>query len=83
MSTRPLLRNVRYRVMATPVSPLHTRLIRIRPSSWAIYRSFEIILEWKLFIDWNSNPRFYANPVLQKHSVLYFKTFNCRGQLGL
>jgi len=31
--------------MITPASPLLTRLIRISPSCWTIYRSFEIILE--------------------------------------
>jgi len=33
-------------------------------SYWTIYRSFEIILEWELSIDWNSNPMLYANPLL-------------------
>jgi len=31
--------------MITSIGPLHTRLIRIRPSYWTLYRSFEIILE--------------------------------------
>jgi len=31
--------------MRTPVGPLRTRLIHIRPSYWTLFRSFEIILE--------------------------------------
>jgi len=42
MMISPLLRNVHHRVMITPVSPLVTRMIRISPSCWTIYRSFEI-----------------------------------------
>jgi len=53
--------------MITPVIPLRTRLIYISPSYLTIYRSFEIILEWKLSTYWNSNPMFYANPLLQKN----------------
>jgi len=40
-----LLSNVRHRAMITPVSHLLTRLIYISPSYWAMYRSFEFILE--------------------------------------
>jgi len=51
--------------------------------------SFEI-LEWELSTDWNSNPMFCANPLLQKTFSLvwelYLKkylTVNWGGQLGL
>jgi len=45
MITSLLLSNVRHRAMRTPVGPLRTRLIHIRPSYWTLFRSFEIILE--------------------------------------
>jgi len=66
MRTRPLLRNVRHRALITPVNLLRTRLIYISPSYWTIYRSFEIILQLEPSADWNVNPMFHANPLLQK-----------------
>jgi len=86
MRTRLLLRNVRRRVMITPVV-MRSRLIRVRPSYWIIYRSFESILEWDCPLDWNFNPMFYANPLLQKIynliCIIFSKILSCRGQLGL
>jgi len=55
--------------MITPVSPLLTRLIHIRPSYWTIFRSFDIILEmgtvyWiGLQMQWSI---IYKNQLLQK-----------------
>jgi len=46
MRTCPLLRNVRHRYLITLITPLRTRFIRISPSFWTIYSSFEINLEW-------------------------------------
>jgi len=69
MITFPLLSNIRHTAMITPVSPLLGvgRLIHISPSCWAIYRSFEIILEnGNCPLDWTSNPMFCTNPLLQK-----------------
>jgi len=43
------------------------RLIHISPSYSTFYRSFEVIHEWELSIDWNSYQMFYANPLLQKN----------------
>jgi len=43
--TRRLLRNKPHRAMITPASPLLTKLIRITPSYWTFYCSFEIILK--------------------------------------
>ena len=49
MITSPLLSNVRHRAVITPVSPLRTGLIYIKPRTiyryWTIYRSIEIIIE--------------------------------------
>jgi len=45
MKTSPLLSNVRYRVMITPVNRLLAMLIHICPSCWTICSSFESILE--------------------------------------
>jgi len=53
----PLLRNERHRAMMKPFRLQLTRLIDISPSYWTIYRLFEIILEYKLSIYWNSNPK--------------------------
>jgi len=53
--------------MTTPARPLRTRLIHISPSYWTTYRSFEIILIGNRLLDLNSNPMFYANPLLQKN----------------
>jgi len=50
MGARPLLRNACHRTMITPVNPPRLRHIDIRPSYQTVYRSFEIILEWVLFI---------------------------------
>jgi len=36
--------------MITPARPVRTRLIHISPSSWTIFRSFQIILERELSI---------------------------------
>jgi len=66
MGTRPLLRNVRHRTMITPVNPLRLRPIHISPSYRTVYRSFEIINGY-CSLDWNSNPMFYANSLLQKN----------------
>ena len=65
MGARPLLRNARHRTMITPVNPPRLRLIHISPSYQTVYRSFEIILEWVLFIVLELNPMFYANPLFQ------------------
>ena len=87
MRARPLLRNARHRTMITPVNPPRLRLLHISPSYQTVYRSFEIILEWVLSMDWNSNPMFYANPLLQKNIQSDInkieKILNCRWQLGL
>jgi len=67
MIASPLLRNVRHRVTATPVSPLLSYLlltwhIHINPSCWTIYRSFEIILgNGNCPLDWISNSMFYTS----------------------
>jgi len=45
--TPPLLRNARHRATITPGSPVRIRLIHTSSSYWTIYRSFEIILEWR------------------------------------
>jgi len=52
--------------MITPIILPRIRLIHISSSNWTIYRMFEIIIEWDLSADWNSNPMFYANLLLQK-----------------
>ena len=67
MGGRPLLRNARHRTMIMPVNSPRLRLIHISPSYQTVYRSFEIILEWYYPLGWNSNPMFYANPLLQKN----------------
>ena len=89
MKTRPLLRDVRHRAMIAPVSSLRNRIIHINPSYWTIYRSFEIILEWKLSIglefDSNVPSKFIAS---KKHSIWYDTVYGsgsqpgCRGTLG-
>jgi len=52
--------------MITLFSPLRTRLIHISPSYWKMYRWFDVIVDWELFVGWNRNPMFYENPLLQK-----------------
>ena len=67
MGARPLLCNARHRTMITPVNPPRLRLIHIA----RVTRQF--IVRLKLFwngyclLDWNSNPMFHANPLLQKN----------------
>ena len=67
MGARLLLRNPRHKTMITPVNPPRLRLIHISLSYQTVYRSFEILLEGYCLLDWNSNPMFYANPLLQKN----------------
>jgi len=52
--------------MITLFSPLRTRLIHISPSYWKMYRWFDVIVDWELFVGWNRNLMFYENPLLQK-----------------
>ena len=67
MGARPLLRNARHRTVIMPVN-LHV----LGPFKLArVTRQF--IVRLKVFsngycpLDWNSNPMFYANPLLQKY----------------
>jgi len=53
--------------MITPVSPLRARLIHISPSYWTIYRSFEIILEWKLSIGLKYKSNFLCKSIASKN----------------
>jgi len=73
MRTHLLLCNKRHGAMIVPViSSLHTRLIRISPSCWTIFRSFEIILEWELptALEFEFNfPR--KSHFFKKHSIWY------------
>jgi len=68
----------------TSVCPLRTKLIHINPSYWTSYHLFEIILEWELPIDWNSNPMFYLCKTIASKTftliwIILFKILNCIG----
>ena len=67
MGARPLLRKVRHRTMITPVNPPRLRLIHISPSYQTVYRFLKLFSNGYCPLDWNSNPMFYANPLLQKN----------------
>ena len=80
MGARLMLHNARHRTMITPVNPSRLWLIHISPSYQTVYRSFEIILEWVAYcpLGWNSNPMFYANPLLQKKfNLILIKLKKC------
>ena len=86
MRTRLLLCNERHGARIVPVvSPLHTRLIRISPSCWTIFRSFEIILEWELPTTLEFKFNFPWKPISSKNIQSVMKNIwkSCRGQLGL
>ena len=67
MGARPLLYNARHRTMIMSVNPPRLRLIHISPSYQTVYRLFKLFLNGYYALDWNSNPTFYANPLLQKN----------------
>jgi len=75
--------------MITPVSLLRTRLIRIRPSYWTFFRSFEIILERELSINMEFKCSVLCKSIASKNiqfdmDYIFKNTvLNCRGQLGL
>jgi len=51
VTTRLLFRKIRHKAIIKPVvSLLRTRLVRMSPRCWTIFRSFEIILKWELSI---------------------------------
>jgi len=76
-----------YVATRTPVSPLRTRLVRIGPSYWTIFRSFEIIVEWELSIRLELNPMLYAHYCFIKTFnliwIIFEEILNWREQLGL
>ena len=87
MGARPLLRNARHRTMITPVNPPRLRLIHISPSYQTVHLRLKLFSNGYCPLDWNSNPMFYANTLLQKNIQSDMneieKILNCRGQLGL
>jgi len=66
MGARPLLHNTRHRTMIMPVNTPHLRLILARVTRQFIVR-LKLFLNGYCPLDWNSNPMFYANPLLQKN----------------
>jgi len=70
MRTRLLLRNVHHRATITPVSSVRTSLIRISPSSWTIFRSFESILEWEMSVGLEDKFNVLCKSIAsEKHSI--------------
>ena len=67
VGARPLLRNARHRTMITPVNPPRLRLIHISPSYQTVYCSFEIILEWVLFIGLEFKSNVLCKPIASKN----------------
>jgi len=80
MRTRPLLRNIRHRVMITPVNLQRTRLIHISPSCRTIYRSFEIILQWvpSIGLEFKSNVLCQRGPTTSDLWAILQKCDNSR-----
>jgi len=67
MGTRSLLLNTRHRTMITPVNPLRLRLIHISPVTRQFIARLKLFSNGYCPLDWNSNPMFYAKPLLQKN----------------
>ena len=67
MGARLLLRNARHRTMITPVNPPRLRLIDISRVTRQFIGRLKLFWNWYCPLGWNSNPKFYANPLLQKY----------------
>ena len=67
MGARLLLRNARHRTMITPVNPPRLRLIHISRVTRQFIVRLKLLSNGYCPLDWNSNPMFFANPLLQKN----------------
>ena len=79
-------RRLSHRSMATAVSHLRTMLIHIARVTGQFVVRLKLFLNGNCPFEWNSNPMFYSNPLLQNAFILtqtYFKKYlDAEGNLG-